>query len=1017
MSPQSHRLAGYGSYIKQCQTIEFTFDNKPYTGYPGDTLASALLANGIHLTGRSFKYHRPRGIYTAGTEEPNALVTLNRAGRTEPNIPATGVELYDGLEAHSQNRWPSLKFDLMAVNSLVKPLFAAGFYYKTFMWPRSFWYKLYEPVIRRAAGLGALRDEPDPDSYAHSHVHTDILVIGAGPAGLVAAQAAARDGASVLLVDDQPLPGGHLAGETQMSSEPPNYKWACNIAAKLNGLNNLRLLQRTTVFGRYDDMVFGAIERVSDHLGPSSEAPRQRFVTIHAKQFICATGAIERPLVFDNNDRPGVMLAGAARTYLNRYGVLPGRHVVICTNNDSAYLTARDLATAGADVTVVDTRPKAAVSQLLSPAVETIFAHSICRVNGRSHVTSVTIAPLSPSAAPAKLTSICCDLVCLSGGWNPTIHLLSHLGKKPIWNDGIASYKMTDMDDGVQVVGGAAGIFDSSRALRDAVKAGHNAAAALSDIKIGPNTEDAINAAANRDDKQTTADDKLTAGSYSVTPFWRLPKHLSDGTKSFVDLQNDVTISDLELAEREGFGHAEHAKRYTTLGMGTDQGRLSNVNALGILAVLRGKSLRETGTTTFRPLFGAVSLGALSSAHKSVDLAPYRHSAMHNWHLEHGAIFTHTGLWLRPYYYPRAGEDFATAVKREVLSVRSSVGMVDISTLGKIELKGPDAGNFLELLYVNSFAKLKINRVRYGLMLREDGMAFDDGTVTKLADNHYFITVTTANAEAVLQHMEHCHQIHWPEMDVQFCSVGEAWSAMAIAGPHSRAVLADVIEGLDLDNEALPFMAVGEGHIDGAFIRVLRISFSGELAYEIYTSPSHGHKVWEAIMRSGHSFGIVAYGTEAMTVMRTEKGHIAGPEIDGRTTADDLGLGRMMARKKDYIGRMMASRLGQHDHGNSHQPRLQLVGLKPLLQPASFRAGAQLVTYSDACGPNASQGHVTTAVYSPTCDHFIGLALLRNGRARTGERLYALSPLHKENCEVEVTNPVFVDPKGSKMHG
>ena len=990
MSRQNHRLPE-GGFVDRSRTLHFTFDGQAFTGHPGDTLASALLANGVHLIGRSFKYHRPRGIYTAGPEEPNALVTLGRGGRSEPNIPATTVELFDGLVARSQNRWPSLDFDMLAVNSLLKPFFPAGFYYKTFMWPRSFWYRLYEPMIRRAAGLGALVSEPDPDRYEHGHLHADVLVVGAGPAGLVAAREAARHGARVLIVDEQPEPGGHLAGGQMELDGKPGAEWAIDAAGALRNMKNVRMLTRTSVFGRYDGLTFGALERVGDQSGVTGDLPRQRFWTLHAKAFICAAGAIERPLVFENNDRPGIMLAGAARSYLNRHGVLPGREVLVFTNNDDAYLTARDLAKAGAAVTVVDTRVKSTGADILPSGVEIHNGHAILNTGGRKHVRSARIASLGSSAG--GLTKHC-DLICISGGWNPTTHLLSHLGRKPAWNETIAAYTMTDPGEGAHVAGGAAGIFDLGRGLKDAAKAGRDAAGACGFRIKGKAIIPALEA----------------APSYDVTPFWRLPHELSRGSKSFIDLQNDVTVSDLELAQREGFGISDQAKRYTTLGMGTEQGKLSNVNALGILADLRGKTLAQTGTTTFRPFYSAVALGALAGQNRASEFAPVRHSAMHDWHDAHGAVFTQAGLWMRPFYYPQAGENFAAAVKREVSTVRSGVGMVDVSTLGKIELKGPGAGAFLDNLYTGSFSKMKIGRARYGIMLREDGMVFDDGTVSRLARDHYFITVTTANAAAVLQHMEFCHQLHWPQRDVQFCSVSEAWSAMAVAGPKSRDVLQRAIEDLDMSNDAFPFMAIGEGTIDGAPVRVFRISFSGELAYEVYTPAGFGMGVWQAIMEAGAPFGITAYGTESMTVMRTEKGHVAGPELDGRTTARDLGLGRMMSERKDYVGRWMAGRSGLEGEG-----RLQLVGLKPVRKGETFRMGAHLVDDIGSVGSGISQGHVTTSVYSPSCDHFIGLALLKNGRERHGEVLHAVSPLHDEAAEVEIADTVFVDKDGERM--
>ena len=992
MTRQSNRLPE-GGLIERSRSLSFTFDGRQYSAHPSDTLASALLANGVHLTGRSFKYHRPRGIYSAGPEEPNALITLGRGGRTEPNIPATVVEVYDGLAGRSQNRWPTLKVDLLAINSLLKPFLPAGFYYKTFMWPRSFWYRLYEPMIRRAAGLGALSGEADPDRYAHAHAHCDVLVVGAGPAGLMAAREAALTGARVILADDQPCPGGHLCGEALDIGGRSGAAWAAEAAAELAASGNVRLLKRTSVFGRYDGMTFGALERVRDHTEPEGLMPRQRSWSLYAKQFICAAGAVERPLVFAGNDLPGVMLAGAARTYVNRYGVLPGQKALVFTNNDDAYLTARDLFRAGARVRVVDCRRRDEVSGagLLGPDVEVHYGHVVTDVRGGLHVDSARIAPVDGGAG----REVDCDLVCVSGGWSPSTHLLSHLGRRPVWDDSIASFAMPDAGKDAHVAGGAAGTFDLQKTMSEGVDAGRAAASACGqrplDKAPSPKVEE--------------------QPRYGIEPLWRVPESLSKGAASFVDLQNDVTVADLELADREGFGHAEHAKRYTTLGMATDQGKLANVNALGILAGLQGRPIAETGTTTFRPLTAPVALGALAGQARGPEFRPTRHTPMHRWHVAEGAVFNQGGLWVRPYYYPREGEDFAAAVIREVSTARSSVGMVDVSTLGKIDLKGPDGGVFLDRLYINSFSKMKTGRARYGVMLREDGMVFDDGTVSRIGDDYFFLTVTTANAGPVMQHMEYCHQVLWPELDVQFCSVSDGWAAMAISGPDARKVLERVVDGLDLGNDAFPFLSLGEGAIGGAPARILRISFSGELSYEIYTPAGFGADVWAKIIEAGRSFGITAYGTEAMTVMRTEKGHVAGPELDGRTTAVDLGLSGMMSSKKDYIGRWMAQRSGLDGVG-----RLQLVGLKPARFGETFRMGAHLVDDAGAVGPDASQGHVTTSVFSPECGHFIGLALLKNGRERSGEHLHAVSPLHKETAEVEVVDPVFVDADGGRKH-
>ncbi len=683
------------------------------------------------------------------------------------------------------------------------------------------------------------------------------------------------------------------------------------------------------------------------------------------------------------------MLAAAARRYINQFGVLPSRRVVLFTNNDDAYATARDFHRAGAQVTIIDCREQEAVagSDQLTNEIPIHYRHIVHRTHGSLRVKSVEIRPIERGEAASTAQKIDCNLVCVSGGWNPILHLLTHCGGRPSWNNDVQSYMMAPESEDVRVVGGAAGTFDLQQTLREA---GQTLSASTADgppPKIEP------------------------VQSCGVEPLWRVPKGLSKGSHSFVDLQNDVTVADLELASREGFGRPEHAKRYTTLGMGTDQGKLGNVNALGILAELDSRRIEDLAPTTFRPLYQPVALGALAGPFCGPEFRPVRKTPMHDWHVQHNAVFTQAGLWLRPYYYPKPGEDFAAAVTREVRTVRSTVGAVDVSTLGKIEVKGPDAGIFLDRLYINSVSKMKTGRARYGVMLREDGMVFDDGVVSRLAADHYFISVSTLHVSAVSEHMEFCHQVHWPDLDVQFCSVTEAWGAIAVAGPKSRMVLQKIVEGLDLSHDSFPVQSVGEGTIGMAKVRISRVSFSGELAFEVAMPATQGAEVWEAIMAAGDAFGITPYGTEAMTVMRTEKGHIAGPEMDGRTTADDLGLERMMSQKKDYVGRWLAQRSGL-----TGPDRLQLVGIQPVDKKQAFRSGAHLTTDVGARGFGVSIGHITTSAYSPTCDGFIGLALLRNGRSRIGEQMQAVSPLHEEATQVTIVDHRFYDPDGEKMN-
>ena len=991
MSSQPNRTPD-GGRIDRANTVSFTFNGKTFQGCQGDTLASALLANGVSLIGRSFKYHRPRGLYTAGPEEPNALVTLGPKASGEPNVPATMVPLTEGLEAHSQNAWPSVGFDLMAVNGWFKPLLTAGFYYKTFMWPRKAWYKLYEPMIRRAAGLGALGDAADESRYERSHAHCDVLVVGGGPAGLLAAHAAAKAGARVILADDGHSLGGCLHGDQVEIDNQPGIDWATRAAFELSVLDNLRLFAGTSVFGRYDGLTFGAVERVAEQSEAGWGAVRERGWIIHADQAVFATGAVERPLVFAGNDKPGVMLAGAARRYLNQYGVLPGKQVVVATNNDDAYRTVIDMADAGADVTLIDTRSQdeAPASALVGHrAIRSHYAHELTAASGGKHVKRVTFAPVG--GAKGNSDTIPADLVCLSGGWSPTNHLLSHLGVKPTYDEAIGAPVCRDPGDGMHVIGGAAGTFDLHKLVEESVAAGRKAAEAAGHKK-------------GKSPKLPWTDDPVP---YAITPSWA-----SNGGKAktaFVDLQHDVTLSDLELASREGFHRPDHAKRYTTLGMATDQGKLSNVNALGILAGMGGGPIAEIGTTTYRPPYTPVAMAPLAGSIEPQAFRPTRLTPFHRWHKRLGAVFTDAGLWRRAHYYSRHGPDFLSAVAREVEAVREMVGVVDVSTLGKFEIMGPDAAIFLDRVYAGPILSLKPGRTRYGLMLREDGILFDDGTVARLADDHFALTSSTAHAAAVGEHLDHAAQVLWPELDVAIAASTEQWAQIAVSGPKARDVVSQVVTGIDLSHEAFPPLSVATGKFGNRPIRVFRLSFTGELAYELAVPARAAEGLWEAVMEAGVTHGIMPYGTEAMTVLRTEKGHIAGPEIDGRTTADDLGLARFVSKKKDYIGRRMSERSAL-----TETDRMQLVGLVPQAGEGTIYAGAHLITDPADIGKSLSEGHVSTAVHSPTLGNDIGLGLLKRGRDRHFDRVFAVFPMRNHVLELRVRDPYFIDPRGTR---
>ncbi len=982
-----------GGLIDRSQQLQFTFDGKPFTGHPDDTLASALIANGVRLVGRSFKYHRPRGILSAGPEEPNALVELRQGARREPNTRATQIELYDGLVATSQNRWPSLALDVMAVNGLAGPLLSAGFYYKTFMWPAAFWEKVYEPLIRRAAGLGRASGVADPDVYEKANHHCDVLVVGSGPAGLMAALTAGRAGARVLLVEQDFRLGGRLLGEAYQLDGASAQNWLAGISAELESLPDVHILARTSVFASYDQKAFAAVEQVSDHLAePHPYQPRQRMWRIFAKRAVVATGSFERHLVFGNNDCPGIMLAGAVRTYLNRYGAIPGTKAVLFATNDDAAVTARDLARSGVTVAaIVDPRPDtSAVMQSEARAVSApLYAGSVIQraLGGAGGVRAVEIS------GPKGTQTIACDLVAMSGGWNPTLHLTSHLGHKPVWNPQISAFVPDRLPEGMQVAGAAAGRFSLADAMATGAAAGLDAATATG-------------FSARRPDIPEVASENT-----SGTPLWRVK---TAKAKSFVDFQNDVTTDDVELAEREGFRAIEHLKRYTTLGMATDQGKTANVTGLALMAEITGADIGSASPTTFRPPFTAVAIGALAGDVRGRHYLPTRYTPSHAFAEKSGAVFVEAGAWLRAQYFPRGNEGWLPAATREAKAVREQVGFCDVSTLGKIDLQGRDAALFLDRLYTNTMSTLAVGRVRYGLMLREDGFVLDDGTVARLEPNRYLITTTTANAVKVMQHMEFCVQVLWPDLDVQFSSVTDHWAQFSIAGPHSRDVVRKLVDrAFDVSNAAVPYMGVAALRISGGIDAFLyRISFSGELAYELAVPARYGNSLAAAIAAAGAEFGILPYGTEALSMLRIEKGHAAGGELNGQTTARDLGLGRMQSAKKDFIGKVLSQRPAL-----TAPERPILVGVRPIDRSQPLSAGAHFVAVGSEPVIANDLGHLTSAAVSPVLGHAIGLGLLANGASRIGQRVMAHDPVRNRSTEVEVCHPVFYDPDGGRLRG
>ena len=989
MNRQPFRLAN-GGLIDRSRPLSFRFDGHAMRGYAGDSLAAALLANGDRLLGRSFKYHRPRGLLTAGSAEPSALVELREGARREPNSAAPMVELYEGLTARSQNRWPSLSFDIMALNGLASAMLPAGFYYKTFMWPERFWEPVYERFIRRAAGLGRAAREADPDRYEKANAHCDLLVAGGGPAGLMAAWAAAEAGARVILCDEHWRLGGSLLQERAQVEGRAGALWAEETVARLAEAG-VRVMPRTTVAGWYDGNTFTALERVADHHAvPPQGKPRQRLWRIVAKQVVIATGALERPLTFPDNDRPGVMLASAARTYVNRYAVKPGERAVVFGTNDDVYRTAADLRAAGIEVAaVVDARSEKAEGARRDDVARP--GHVVTGTSGGKHLHAVWIAPRDGG----RENRITCDLLCVAGGWNPVVHLPSQRGFRPVWDAARACFLPAATEgDGYLCAGAATGQLALDACLAEGARAGQRAAERCG--KQG--SQVAVPAA-----------DGTPAGT--IEPLWRVAAGRRGG-KAFVDLQNDVTADDVALAAREGYRSVEHLKRYTTLGMATDQGKTANVNGLALLAEALGKPIPEVGTTTFRPPYTPVALGALAGAARGKAWRPTRVTPLHAWAEEQGAVFVETGYWLRAQYYPQNGEGWREARDREVKAVRSGVGLCDVSTLGKIEIMGPDAAAFLDLIYCNMIGTLPVGKARYGLMLREDGVVLDDGTVTRLGPDHFFMTTTTAEAAEVLAHLDFCRQALWPQLDLRLTAVSDNWAAIAIAGPQARALTAAVVGGIDLSNEAFPFLAAAEVTVLGGVpARLLRVSFSGELAYELYVPADAGDAAVRALMAAGIEHGVVPYGLEALGTMRIEKGHVAGSEINGFTTAGDLGLGRMQSKKKpDYIGRVLTARPGLTDPA-----RQVVVGLRALDPNAAIIAGAHLLPEGLPDTVEHDQGYVTTVTWSPTLECHIALALLSRGRERYGERLRAASPLHGKETLVEVVDPLFYDPESARV--
>ncbi len=999
----ARRLAN-GGRIDRSRPLTMHFDGRTIEGFRGDTLASALIASGERVIARSFKYHRPRGIVTAGPEEPNALVEVGTGPRREPNVRATTVEAVDGLEAFGQNAWPSVRFDLGTINRALAPVLAAGFYYKTFIGPFAgtrFW-MFCEHYIRRAAGMGRAPAEPDPDSYEKINAFADLVIVGSGPSGLSAALLAGRAGADVVLVEQDTDLGGSLLSAPVAS---PSDNWRAAMADALQALPNVRILTRTTAFGAYDGNVFGLIERVNDTAAPSPPgAPRQRYHLLRARQSILATGAIEQPLVFAGNDHPGVMLASAARTYRNRYAVLPGERIVIATSNDTAYGAAIDLASAGADVTMCDLRlepPTDVVSAAKEANIRIYPGTGVLEAIGNANVVAARIAAVDHHAhAIGPLRTLACDVVASSSSFAPALHLWSQRFGKPVFDAAAGAFVPFDTSAaGVH----CAGRLTAAQKLGERAASGRDAAvAALKSLGVSAPGSDAPEVPADPD-----TDLSWTRNRHPATAIFDFEGRPVG--KAFVDLQHDVTLSDIDLAHREGYVSVEHLKRYTTTGMANDQGKTSNIAALARMAERTGRAIAEAGTTTFRPPYTPIAIGAIAAHSHGPHLRPYRLTPLHAVSVKAGAVMTDAGAWKRAWYVPQDGEDRTAAYKREAAHVRAHVGMVDVSTLGKIAVQGPDAAEFLNRIYVNGWKTLPVGRLRYGIMLREDGFVMDDGATARLAEHDYFMTTTTANAATVMAHAEFMLQTAWTDLRVHVTSISDQWAAIAVAGPKSRDLLSAVVEDADLSPAHLKPNHLVNATIAATPVRIHRLSYSGELAFEIYIPAHFAEGVWQALEAAGDPFSLIAYGTEAMGALRIEKGHVAGPEIDGRTTLRDLGLEGFASSKKPFIGAVLRNRPALLE-----PDRPTLVGLEI---DGELGATAGSLLFAEGAAPEGhGEGWVSSTTYSPALGRNIALAFLARGPARIGEKVQVVNFVGRQFLTATVVSPHFFDPEGKRQN-
>ena len=990
------------NFIDETTRVSFKFDGKTYYGFKGDTLASALIANGIHLVARSFKYHRPRGIMTAGSEEPNAIVQINgNTAYTEPNVRATEIEIYDGLEASSQNCWPNVNFDIGGINNILSPLLPAGFYYKTFMWPASFWEK-YEYFIRKSAGLGKSPTKPDPDLYEHKYIHCDVLVIGGGISGIMAAKTAAENNYKTLLLDEKPHLGGttiYQSSEFNKINNQYSSKWLENEISKLKNIKNLEIKTRTSVAAYHGYNFLLARENLTDHLplNKKKDKIRQRLLKIRAKKVIVATGSIERPLIFNNNDRPGIILSSAIKKYSDYYGVVCGKENILFTNNDSAYETAISLFNKGIKINaIIDIREKVN-SEITNHAekigIKIYNSYTIVDTSGYRRIKEVSIMKLSKdgqSVTGSKI-KIKCNCLGISGGWTPAVHLFTQSGGKLKFDNEDNVFIPSKYPSDQISIGSCNGEFDLNTIIKN----------------FNQNIKNFLGI-----DKTSFEDLKINSTKEILKRnIWLLPSDKAIGKcKPFVDFQNDATAKDIKLALREGFRSIEHVKRYTTTGMGTDQGKLGNMHALGIISDTSGVKMSDLGTTTFRPPYTPLTFGTIVGRNVGEFFDIFRKTPMHDWHVDNNAEFENVGQWKRAWYYPKKGESMFDAVQRESKAARDGAGILDASTLGKIDIQGSDASEFLNRVYTNAWSKLAIGKCRYGLMLNEDGMVYDDGVTTRLDENHYIMTTTTGGAATVLGKLEDYLQTEWPELDVYLTSVTDHFATISVCGPNSKKIVKKVIPDLDLSDEEFPHMSFKNAKIDNIKCRVMRISFTGEQSYEINIQANFGKSVWEKCMEAGKEFNITPYGTETMHLLRAEKGFIiVGQDTDATLTPIDLQMDWIVSKKKyDFIGKRSLYR-----SDTIREDRKQLVGIVTEDPREVLEEGAQIVA-DVSKKPVEMLGHITSSYFSPNLNKSIALGVVKGGKNMLGKKLFI--PMKNKIISVQVADPVFLDKENKRLN-